>query len=298
MPITTIPLRDPNPEVSMSLVITGATGQLGRLVVESLLARGTQPADILATGRSVDKLADLAARGVRTASFDFDAPAEGILKKGDVLLLVSGSEPGKRAKQHGNVIETAKKAGVARIVYTSILGAGATKNPLAPEHEATEAAVRASGIPFTFLRNGWYTENYVQAFGSAKAHGIVLGSAHAGRVSSAPRADYAEAAARVLTEDGHTGKVYELAGDEAWAMADLAATFGNVLGRTVTYQDVSTEEHAKALQGFGLDAGLAGFLAALDKSIAEDELETKSRDLSTLLGRPTTPMPKTVATWG
>src|SRR5690606_31249024 len=193
----------------MSLVITGATGHLGRLVVESLLSRGTKPADILATGRSVDKLSGLAARGVRTAAFDYDAPAEGTLNRGDVLLLVSGSEPGKRAEQHGKVIAAAKKADVSRIVYTSILGVGATKNPLAPEHEATEAALLQSGIPATFLRNGWYTENYRQAFDSAKAHGVFIGSARGGRVSSAPRSDYAEAAAIALTHDGHVGKAYE-----------------------------------------------------------------------------------------
>lgn len=281
----------------MSYVITGATGQLGRLVVESLLARSVKPGDILATGRSVDKLADLASRGVRTAAFDYEAPAEGVLNKGDVLLLVSASEPGKRARQHGNVIEAAKKAGVSRIVYTSILGAGATKNPLAPEHEATETALLQSGIPSTFLRNGWYTENYRQAFDSAKAHGVFIGSARGGRVSSAPRSDYAEAAAIALTHDGHVGKAYELAGDEAWTMQDLAEAFGRVLGRPVAYQDLGAEEHIKALQGFGLDAGLAGFLASLDKSIADGELEAKGRDLSKLLGRPTVPMPETVKSW-
>lgn len=281
----------------MSFVITGATGQLGRLVVESLLSRGIAPEKILATGRSTDKLADLAARGVRTAAFDYDAPADGVLGEDDILLLVSGSEPGKRAEQHGKVIEAAKKAGVARVAYTSILGAGATKNPLAPEHEATESLLRASGLSFTFLRNGWYTENYRQAFDSAKAHGVFIGSAHAGRVSSAPRADYAEAAAVALTEDGHAGKVYELAGDAAWSMPELAEAFGRVLGRQVAYQDMDTEAHAKALQGFGLDAGLAGFLASLDTSIAAGELETTRRDLSKLLGRPTVPMADTVKSW-
>lgn len=281
----------------MSLVVTGATGHLGRLVVESLLARGVKSADILATGRSVDKLADLAARGVRAAAFDFDAPAEGILKKGDVLLLVSSSEPGKRAKQHANVIDAAKKAGVARIVYTSILGAGRTSNILAPEHVVTEGLLRDSGIPSTFMRNGWYTENYVSSFEGARASGAIVGSARDGRVSSAPRSDYAEAAARVLTEGGHEGKAYELGGDTAWSMPELAAAFGAALGREVAYRDLSTADHAAALQGFGLDAGAAGFFAELDKSIAAGELVTTSGDLARLLGRPTTSLAATVATW-
>lgn len=281
----------------MSFIITGATGHLGRLVVESLLARGTKPADILATGRSVEKLADLAARGVRTAAFDFDAPAADILKKGDVLLLVSASEPGKRAKQHANVIDAARKAGVARIVYTSILGAGSTSNVLAPEHVTTEGLLRDSGIPFTFMRNGWYTENYTSSFEAARASGTIVGSARDGRVSSAPRSDYAEAAARVLAESGHEGKVYELGGDAAWSMPELAAAFGKALGRAVTYKDLSTAEHAAALQGFGLDEGTAGFYAELDKSIAAGELVTTSGDLSRLLGRPTTSLAETVKSW-
>lgn len=281
----------------MSYVITGATGHLGRLVVDSLLARGVKPADILATGRAVDKLTDLASRGVRTAAFDYNAPAADVLTAGDTLMLVSSSEVGKRAEQHGKVIEAAKKAGVARIVYTSLLRVDDGGNPLAPEHTATEAALRASGLPHTLLRNGWYTENYKQAFDTAKATGEILGSAGEGRISGAPRADYAAAAARVLTDTGHEGKTYELGGDTAWTMSGLAEAFSKALGRPVTYRNVSTEEHVAALKGFGLDAGTAAFVAALDTSTANGDLLTTRRDLSELLGRPTTPLAETVKSW-
>lgn len=281
----------------MSFIITGATGHLGRLVVESLLARGVKPGEILATGRAVDKLAPLAARGVRTAAFDFNAPAEGVLTPGTTLMLISSSEVGKRATQHTRVIEAAKKAGVSRIVYTSAPRADVSTLVLAPEHKATEEVLRASGVPFTILRNGWYTENYRQAFDTAKATGELIGSAGEGRVSSAPRADYAEAAARVLTEAGHEGKTYELGGDTAWTMAGLAEAFVKVLRRPVAYRNVSMEEHVATLKGFGLDEGTAGFVAMLDKNTADGEIEVNSGDLTRLLGRPTTPLVETVKSW-
>ncbi len=281
----------------MSFIITGATGHLGRLVVDALLARGVKPADILATGRAVDKLADLAGRGVRTAAFDYEAPAEGVFAAGATLLLVSSSEVGKRADQHRKVIDAAKKAGVARIVYTSAPRADKSTLVLAPEHAATEAMLREAGVPFTILRNGWYTENYKQTFDTAKATGELIGSAGEGRISGAPRADYAAAAARVLTETGHEGKTYELGGDAAWTMAGLAEAFVKVLRRPVAYRNLSTEEHVAALKGFGLDAATAGFVAALDKNTADGEIEVNTGDLARLLGRPTTPLLETVKGW-
>ncbi|MGG5753526.1 SDR family oxidoreductase [Zafaria sp. Z1313] len=281
----------------MSIIVTGATGHLGRLIVESLLNRGIEPAQITATGRSLEKLADLAERGVATAAFDFDAPAEGVIGAGDTVMLVSGSEVGQRARQHGNVIEAAKKAGAARIVYTSILDASGSPLVLAPEHKATEELLAASGLPHTILRNGWYTENYLSAFGQAAATGTVLGSAGEGRVSAATRADYAEAAAAVLTADGHEGRVYELAGDEAFTLAGLADAFGQALGRDVAYTDVDADAHRAALAGAGLDKGTAGFLVALDADTAGNLLLSDSKDLSTLIGRPTTPLVDAVKSW-
>lgn len=283
----------------MSYVVTGATGQLGRLVVESLLARGTDPAEVVATGRSVDRLADLAARGVRVERLDFDAVPDAVdwLGAGDVLLLVSGSEVGSRVPQHTAVVELAQRAGVARIVYTSAPSADDTPLVLAPEHAATEQVIRASGLPFTVLRNGWYTENYVPSFERARETGVVAGNTGDGRVASAPRADFAEAAAVVLTTDGHEGATYELSGDTAWTFDELAETFADVLGADISYQRLTPEQHRQALLDAGLDEGTAGFVVALDQNIADGLVAVTSGELATLLGRPTVPLRETVSSW-
>jgi NAD(P)H dehydrogenase (quinone) len=281
----------------MPLIVTGATGQLGRLVVEALLERGTAPDAITATGRAVDRLGDLADRGVRTAAFDFDAPADGVIGAGDVVLLVSGNEVGRRVDQHQGVVDAAVRAGAARIVYTSALSADDTPLILAPEHAATEAAIRASGLPFTFLRNGWYSENYRPAFEQARRSGSILGSAHTGRVSAAPRADFAAAAAAVLAGPGHENAVYELGGDSAFTMDELAGMAGRALGTDVAYKDVDAVEHERLLREAGVDEAMLGFLVGLDRNTAEGALFTDSGDLSLLLGRPTTPMDETVRSW-
>jgi NAD(P)H dehydrogenase (quinone) len=281
----------------MSIVVTAATGQLGRLVVPSLLSRGVDPDRIVATGRSTDRLAGFADRGVRVAELDYTKPADDVISAGDTVLLISGSEVGQRVDQHRNVIELARSAGAARIVYTSVLRATSTTLPIAPEHVATEEILAASGVPHTILRNGWYSENYQQTFAQAAQSGVVISSAGDGRVSSATRADFAEAAAAVLTGDGHDGAVYELAGDTAFTMRELADTFAAVLGRPVELQDLTSEEHHAVLVGAGLDDSTAGFLVALDRHTAEGELHAETGDLSRLIGRPTTPISETVAVW-
>ncbi|GAA1405353.1 SDR family oxidoreductase [Catellatospora coxensis] len=274
----------------MSIVISGATGQLGRLVVAALLDRGVPAEQIVAGARDESRLADLAARGVRVARFDYDDPASlpAGLTEGDTLLLVSGSEVGRRVAQHQAVIAAATAAGVARLAYTSVLNAADSPLPVAPDHVATERAIRASGLPFTLLRNGWYTENYAPALVQARAAGVVLSSAGDGRVASATRADYAAATAAALTGDGHEGAVYELSGDRAWDFDELAAAFATVLGRDVVYRRVSSDEHLKLLTEAGLDAGTAGFLVAVDRDIADGALALTTGDLSRLAGRPTT----------
>jgi len=276
----------------MSVVVTGATGHLGRLVVEQLLARGTDPSTIVATGRRTEALADLADQGVRTAKVDFTDPAslDAVLEAGDVLLLVSGSEVGKRVEQHANVIEAAKRAGVARIVYTSAPKADTSALVLAPEHKATEELIRDSGLPSTLLRNGWYTENYAQTVQQAAETGSFIGSVGDGLVSSASRTDYAEAAAVVLTTDGHEGRIYELSGDVAWSHEQLAQAIGELVGRDVVYQDLSPEDHTAALLGAGLDEGTVGFVVALDGNTRDGLLGETSGDLSRLIGHPTTPL--------
>ncbi|MCW2846106.1 MAG: NmrA family protein [Marmoricola sp.] len=281
----------------MSIVVTAATGQLGRLVVERLLARGVPAGDVLATARRPEALADLEAQGVRVAGLDYDDVDDEVLSSGDVLLLVSSSTPGIRVPQHENVIRAAARAGVARIVYTSAPAADDTDLVLAPEHAATERLLEESGLPYTFLRNGWYTENYQPAFEQARATGTVVASVGDGRVASAPRADFADAAAVVLSETGHENAVYELSGDHAWDFDELAAAFTDALGKPVSYERVSPERHLEILKDAGLDDGTAGFVVALDQNLAAGLLAVTTGDLARLIGRPTVPLAETVATW-
>jgi len=281
----------------MSIVVTAATGRLGRLVVPSLLDLGVDPGRITATGRSTDRLSAFAERGVRVAELDYDKPAEGVIGAGDTVLLISGSELGQRVDQHRNVIELARSAGAARIVYTSVLRADSTTLAIAPEHVATEEALRSSGVAHTVLRNGWYNENYEQAFAGAARSGVLVTSAGDGRISGASRQDFAAAAAAVLTGEGHDGATYELGGDTAFTMRDLADTFAAVLGRPVELRNLTGAEHRAVLADAGLDDSTAGFLVELDRNTAAGELFTDTADLSRLIGRPTTPMARSAASW-
>jgi NAD(P)H dehydrogenase (quinone) len=276
----------------MTILVTGASGQLGRLVVSSLLARGVAPADIVAGARTPSAVADLAARGVRTVELDYDAPAtvEAAIDGIDTVLLISASEPGKRVPQHTAVIDAAKKAGVAKFVYTSAPKATTFDWALGAEHKATEEAIAASGLPAVVLRNNWYTENYVEDVLRAADTGAIAGSTGEGRVASATRPDFAEAAAVVLIEDGHLGKTYELGGDAAWTFDELAAAASEVLGREVTYTRLTPEEHLAALESAGLDAGTAAFVQSIDAAIAGGVLGDTDGTLSRLIGRPTTPL--------
>ncbi|WP_432562336.1 SDR family oxidoreductase [Kineococcus sp. SYSU DK003] len=266
--------------------VTAASGHLGRLAVEDLLARGE--GDVVAIVRDPGKVADLAGRGVTVRAGDYDDPASlaAALQGVDRLLLVSGSEPGKRIAQHTRVVEAAKAAGVQRIAYTSILRADTSGNPLAPDHAGTEEVLAAAGIEFTVLRNSWYLENYTAQLGQYLRTGEIVGSAHEGRVSAASRADYAQAAVAALTAED-PGQVHELAG-ASFSFPELAAAVTEVTGATVTYRDLTTQEHVQTLQAVGLDAGTAAFVAALDASIAAGDLQTDRTDLVELLGRPAT----------
>ena len=275
----------------MTIAVTGATGQLGRLVLEELL-KSQEPGSLVAVVRDAAKAGELGARGVQVRVADYSNPAalEAALHGVDKLLLVSGSEVGARVAQHANVVNAAKAAGVGFIAYTSVLAADTTALILAPEHKATEELIRASGIDNTILRNGWYTENYAQTVATARQTGAVVAAAGDGRVASAARADYAAAAAAVLSSAGHEGRTYELSGDYAWDFKELATAITKIAGREVAYQPVSAPELVEALTNAGLDEGTAGFLAALDTDTRAGLLGTVTGELSWLIGRPTTPL--------
>jgi NAD(P)H dehydrogenase (quinone) len=274
----------------MNYVVTGATGHLGRLVVESLLSRGVPADQITATGRDLGRIEDLAAGGVRVLAADFDDPAslQAAFAGADKVLLVSGSEIGRRLPQHRNAIAAAADAGVGLVAYTSIAHADTAALKLAEEHLATEKELAGSGVPHVVLRNSWYLENYLGQLTTFLAHGAIAGSAGEGRVSAATRADYAEAAAAVLLADDQAGKVYELGGDDAFTLAELADVVSQAAGRPVTYQDLPAAAYVDVLVGAGLPAPYAEVLADSDLGLARGELEVTTGDLSRLIGRPTT----------
>ncbi|GAA2109333.1 SDR family oxidoreductase [Kitasatospora saccharophila] len=280
----------------MSIVVTGATGQLGRLVIDELLAR-VPAAQVAAAVRDERKAADLAARGVELRLADYDRPETlaAAIRPGDTVLLVSGSELGRRVAQHTAVIEAAKAAGAARLVYTGVLGGPDADFRLADEHKATEQLILDSGLPYTFLRNGWYTENYTALIPVQLEHGVA-GSTAGGRIGAASRADYAAAAAAVLTGEGHENRAYELSGDTAWTLEEYAAELSRQSGRPVAHHELPAEANLGVLTGAGLPPQLAETLVDVDVSgIARGLLAGGSGDLARLIGRPTTPLAGTVA---
>jgi NAD(P)H dehydrogenase (quinone) len=274
----------------VSIVITGATGRLGRHVISSLLRLDVQLPDLVAAGRDEEKLGALRELGLATVRADYTEPAtlDEAFAGADTVLLISSSEVGIRVPQHRNAVDAAVRAGVSRLVYTSALGADRGKLLLADEHLATEEAIAASGLPFTILRNGWYTENFEPALRHAETTGVVLASAGDGRVASATREDYAEAIAAVLAQDGHAGQTYELSGDVAWSFDELAAALTEVLDREVTYRRLTPAQHLAELERTGVDESTARFLVALDANIEDGALDLVTGDLSRLLGRRTT----------
>ncbi|OZF38058.1 NAD(P)-dependent oxidoreductase [Rhodococcus sp. 14-2496-1d] len=275
----------------MTTAVTGATGNLGGLVVDALIERGVAPAEIVAVVRNADKASPLAERGVvvRVADYSDSAAMTAALAGVDKLLLVSGSEVGQRIAQHTNVIEAAETAGVGLIAYTSLLAADTSGVSLAPEHKATEERLAASSVPAVFLRNGWYWENYLGSLAQTIEGGVLLGAAGNGKLAAASRVDFAHAAAVVLTLDDQGGKIYELGGDERLTYAELAAVIGEISGKSIAYKDVSESEYAAILQGAGLPDFVATMLASADAGIARGELDTDSGDLQALIGRASTP---------
>ena len=281
----------------MTILVTGASGHLGRLVVESLLERGVPAQDVVATARDLDSIADLAEKGVVVRRADYTDPVS--LKDAfagvDKALLVSSSEIGQRAGQHRNVIDAAADAAVSLLAYTSIAKADSTSILLAGEHQETEQYLLASGLPVAILRNNWYIENYTGQIATALEHGAVLGAAGEGRVSAATRADYAAAAAAVLTLDNQAGTVYELGGTP-FALAEYAAELSTQTGTPVVYQDLPTDEYAAVLVNAGLPDAVAAVYADSDRGIKAGDLLVDSGHLERLIGRPTTPLADAIAT--
>lgn len=278
------------------IAITGATGQLGRLVIEALLQR-LPATELVALVRDPRKAEDLAAKGVSVRQADYSQPAtlDQALVGIDRLLLISSSEIGQRSAQHRAVIHAAKAAGVQLLAYTSLLHADQSVLGLAAEHRDTEQALQEAGVPYVLLRNGWYHENYSAGVPTAIAHGAILGCAQDGRISSAARADYAEAAAVVLTRDDQAGRIYELAGDMAYTLSELAAEVSRQVGKAVAYLNLPEEGYKSALLEAGLPEGFAALLADSDTGAFHGHLFDSSGDLSALIGRPTTPIAEAVA---
>ncbi|MBO9556201.1 SDR family oxidoreductase [Cellulomonas sp.] len=275
----------------MSIVVTGATGQLGRLTVEALLRRGVPAAEVVATGRDTAGIKDLADRGVVTRRADFADPESlaAAFAGAEKILLVSASFPvDERLAHHRRAIDAALGAGVSQIAYTSMTQADTAGTTLAESHRATEGYLRERGAPTVVLRNSWYLENYTSQLPLALQHGAFVGAAGDGRVSAATRAEYAEAAAVVLTAEGHTGATYELGGDQAFTLAELAATASTAAGRPITYTDLSADALVRLLADAGVPAELASVLADADLGLRRGELFTDSGDLRRLIGRPTT----------
>jgi NAD(P)H dehydrogenase (quinone) len=283
-------------EVGNMIVVTGAGGQLGRLVVRGLIdvvPLGT----VVAATRRPDLLADLAELGVEVRHADYDEPATlaPAIAGAERLLIISSDAVGRRVAQHKAAAEAAAATGVGHIVYTSVLHASTSPLIVAPDHKASEDAVRAAGLPCTFLRNGWYTENYSQTMRAAAESGVIIGSAGDGRVASAARADYAAAAVAVLTAAGKPEPVYELSGDVAWSYPELAAEVARIAGRPVVYRDLPAEEHRAALIEAGLPEPVADVYLSFDRDIKVGALASTSGSLRDLIGRPTTTLPDAVA---
>lgn len=275
----------------MSIVITGATGQLGRLVVKALLDRDVPAGDIVAAGRSIEKLADFADQGVRVTAMDYDDPASvaSALAGARKVLLIASSEVGKdRAGQHRTVIEAAKAEGVELLAYTSTVNADRNETLLGEDHKTTEAILADAGVPFALLRNGYYFENWTDQIQGTLAQGALVGSAGDGRVNAATRADLAEAAAAVLLADDLAGKVYELGGDIAFTVKELAAEISDAAGKTIAYTDLPAPDYVAMLVGAGVPEQFAQILADSDLGLARGELLVEGNDLRTLIGRPTT----------
>lgn len=283
----------------MRIAITGASGQLGQLVIQQLLQH-TKSNNIIALVRSPEKASHLIQQGIEVRAFDYNQNEEQLaeqLQGVDKLLLISSSEVGQRATQHQNVIQAAKLAHVKLIAYTSLLKADTSPLILAQEHVITEQDLKASLVPYVILRNNWYSENYAMGLAQSVELGKIFGATHHGKISSASRLDYATAAAIVLTQEGHEYKTYELAGDHSYTLDNVAQWSSEIANKTVVYEDLSEADYKALLIQVGLPEGFAGILADSDEGVSKDGLLSESKDLQQLIGRPTTTMQATIQTF-
>lgn len=273
----------------MKIAITGATGQLGKLIIEALL-KEIDASNIIALVRDENKAKDLENKGIELRPFDYDLPETLVpaLQGVDKLLLISANEVGRRTPQHKAVVDAAIEAHVPYIAYTSLLRANTNLLALAKEHRETESLIQQSGLQYTFLRNNWYNENYISNIQQVVEHGVLYGSALDSKISSASRQDYAEAAAKILTSEGHEGKIYELAGSNSFTLYDLAAYVTQASAKSVVYQNISPEDYLAALVGLGLPDGLAQVIVDADVQALNGTLYSDSKDLENILGRKTT----------
>lgn len=290
-------MKETNQTPASLIAVTGASGHLGRLVIEALLARNLPADKIVAAVRDAQKISDFASRGVQVRRADYTQPEtlQAAFAGVERLLLVSSNEVNQRIAQHESVVKFARKAGVKFIAYTSIPKADTSDLQLAADHRATEQIIRDSGIPFALLRNSWYFENYTDQMATTLEHGAIFGSAGDGRVSAATRADYAAAAAAVLTANGVENKIYELGGDTAFTLSELAREISKQTGREIVYRDLPVEEYAQAIIGAGFPEPIARVLADADLGIKRGDLLVNSGDLSRLTNRPTTTLAEAVA---
>lgn len=282
----------------MSYVVTGATGHLGGLIVDGLLAAGVPAGEVAAVVRNEGKAARLRDVGVeiRVADYDDTEALRTAFRAGDRVVFVSGSDLERRAAQHRNVVAAAREAGVALLAYTGILGGPEADLLLATDHKATEQAILDSELPYTFLRNGWYHEVYTETIPQILERGAVIASAGEGRVATAARADYAAAAVAVLTGEGHEGKAYELCGDTAWSFAEFAAELSKQTGREIPYRALTAAEHKEVFVGAGLPGPVADVLVDIDRAIERGLLVRTTGDLARLIGRPPTSLADAIAT--
>jgi len=278
------------------ILVTGASGQLGRLVIKALL-RSIAPSEVVAGVRSPEKVSDLAQAGVQIRTVDYDRAEalDAALSGVEKVLLISGNAVGRRVPQHGAVISAARKAGVRLLAYTSVLRAPTSALGVAPEHRETEALIKSSGLPCVLLRNGWYCENYLARAAGAVATGTLVGCAGEGRICAAARADYADGAAAVLTAPDQAGRVYELAGDEAFTLSSFTALLTRQLGKTISYKNLSEPEFKAALESNGVPAAYSGLIARSDAATSEGALFDQGHQLSGLIGRATTPIEAMIA---